>query len=143
MTILNFIAVLLYSTTVMTGCDYDIYNPEQVVPQAALTKVQETYPDAHVTWEREGAKYKADIQNGVADIDMWFSSKGVWERTETDFTEELPAAVMNYISTKYPGYHIDDVDWIETPKQKYFKIELERGERDIRLRIKEDGTLVK
>ena len=63
-------------------------------------------------------------------------------RTEVDYRGSLPTAVEQYINENYPTAIIDDVDLIEVPTGKYYEIELEqRGDRDIYVNIKEDGTL--
>ena len=59
-----------------------------------------------------------------------------------DYRGSLPTAVEQYINENYPTAIIDDVDLIEVPTGKYYEIELEqRGDRDIYVNIKEDGTL--
>lgn len=143
MQILRMIIVALCTMGLGTSCDIDIDDPQKNVPQESLQMVKSKYPDTWVKWEREGFRYKAELNFGGVDVELWFSSNGQWIRTETDYKGPLPEAVKSYIDTNYSGYHIEDVDIVETPDQTFYEIELERGERDARVRIKENGTLVK
>lgn len=140
---LRMILVTLCTMCMGTSCDIDIYDPQKSVPEEALEMVKSQYPDTWVKWEREGFRYKAELNYGGADVEIWFSSNGQWIRTETDYAGVLPEAVKNYLDTHYAGFYVDDVDIVETAELTYYEIELERGERDVRVRVKEDGTPVK
>ncbi len=136
---------LVCITVAIASCDhdYDIDNPYGTVPQQALDMVESAYPGAYASWEKENGMYKAELTQYGADVEIWFTSKGVWSRTETEHFGDLSDAIYQYISVNYSGYVIDSVDYVETPSQTYYKIELERGNKDVYLRITEDGTVVK
>ena len=75
---------------------------------------------------------------------MFFLSDGTWVRTEIELnlrTTNLPQAVLQYLATNYPGWTIDDADLIQTPNDEYYVLELEkRGQKDVKLYIRADGT---
>ena len=86
--------------------------------------------------------FAAESTYNNSEAEAWFTTDGTWVRTEVDYRGSLPTAVEQYINENYPTAIIDDVDLIEVPTGKYYEIELEqRGDRDIYVNIKEDGTL--
>ena len=58
-------------------------------------------------------------------------------------TATLPQAVKNYVAANYSGWSIDDADFIQTPTDEYYELELEKkGQQDVKLRIRPDGTVI-
>ncbi len=138
-----FAALISFATFTACDDDDDIKTPQKEVPASALSRVSDAYPTAHVTWEREYGKIKAEVKNNGEEIDMWFNTDGTWLGTERDYYGALPEAIVTYISTNYSGYVIDDVDFWETPNGNYYELELERsGKRDVVIRINDAGTIV-
>ena len=67
-----------------------------------------------------------------------------WLMTETDYNppfSEVPQAVIDAAETQNPDYRIEDIDYIETPQENYYNVEMERNDRDIYVDIYADGTL--
>ena len=64
--------------------------------------------------------------------------------TETDYNppySEVPQVVQDAAQAAHPDYRLDDIDGIETPGDMYYRVEMEKGERDIYLNISPDGTV--
>ena len=53
----------------------------------------------------------------------------------------LPQAVTTAIAAEYPDYRIDDAEYTDTPDGAYYSIELEKGERDVYIKVAPDGTI--
>ena len=121
----------------------DTNAPEAVFTKAVLA-FAERYPEATVNnWEREGTFLKAEFNNNGSAAEAYFNADGEWVRTETDFHEALPEAVANFLYANYATYVVDEVDWVETPTQNYYEIELEKnGSPDLKLHITPSGTLL-
>ena len=69
-----------------------------------------------------------------------------WIYTKKDYNRDssvLPEAARNHITTTYPDYYIDDIEYYETnSKGNFFSVEIEgRYDDDIELQFYEDGTL--
>ncbi len=139
-----YVVALMVAAFVTTACsdDDDRFTADDV-PVKVMEAFKAKYPDTIAHWEKERGRIKAEFVVNGQETEAWFETDGTWIGTETDFRGTLPDAVRSLIETEYAGYTIDDVDWVETPSVNYFSIELERhGKPDVRLLIKEDGTLL-
>ena len=118
-------------------------NAPSRVTEAVKNAFAQKYPNISVReWEEKMNHFVAEFTYNNSEAEAWFTTDGTWVRTEVDYRGSLPTAVEQYINENYPTAIIDDVDLIEVPTGKYYEIELEqRGDRDIYVNIKEDGTL--
>ena len=139
-----YLMAVIVAAFVATACSDDDDNfSVNDVPAKVTETFNAKYPDTTAHWEKERGKIKAEFVVNGQETEAWFDKDGTWIGTETNFRGTLPEAVQNYINANYDGYTVDDVDWIETPTVNYFDIELEKlAKPDVRLLIKEDGTLV-
>ena len=74
----------------------------------------------------------------------WFTQAYEWLMTETDYEPPftgVPQAVIDAANAQYPNHVLEDIDYIETPDDDYYRVEMEQGDRDVYLNIEEDGTL--
>ena len=88
------------------------------------------FPGATAKWETEvGNTLKAEFLQDGQEVESWFSADGIWLRTEVDLLlNALPKVVTTAVETHYPGYSIDDADWIETKDSgSYYELELEKA----------------
>lgn len=129
------------------SCDDD---DKDIVADAQLASAFEAqFPNVdarYVQWEwNDRSKlYEADFYENNYEKSAWFSSDYVWQKTETDLNppyNEVPDVVSETALAQYPDYRIEDIDFIETPMKDYYVVEMERGEREIYLNIKEDGSI--
>ena len=128
------------------SCDDD---DKDIIANPDLTSAFEAqFPDVDtrfVEWEWDGRRnaYEADFWDRYEKT-AWFSKDYAWLMTETDLNqpyEEVPAVVVDAASAAHPDYRIEDIDFIETPTNDYYVVEMERGEREIYLNIEEDGRI--
>ena len=116
-------------------------------PSSAIEEyIQTNYPNARIIEiDREDRGYtEVDIINEGVLLELLFDEGGAWVQTSKDVrVRELPQAVTSAIQATYPGYQIDDADWVETPESEWYLVELEmRGEADLYVRVTEDGTIL-
>lgn len=132
----------------LQSCDDD--DDKDIIADAQLASAFEAqFPDVDarfVQWEWDGRRnaYEADFWEDNYEKTAWFSSGYVWQMTETDLNPpyaEVPSAVLEAAYAEQPDYRIEDVDFIETPTNDYYVVEMERGEREIYLNIEEDGRV--
>lgn len=134
--------IALCAAFCLTSCDDDHDIPGHRVPGSVLEAFEQQLPNVTpYDWEKENGLYKAEFYKDGHEGEAWFQPDGTWVRTETDVRiAELPQAVTDYVSTNYPTHHIDDAEWVETPAQSYYALELEKnGVRDKHIKILPDG----
>ena len=121
------------------SCDDDVNSSD--VPAAVMA----TFPNTTAQWENEkNGQLKADFNFDYHEMEVWFQNDGTWVRTKKDISaSELPQKVLDYLDTNYKGVEIDDMDWVESPTEKYYLVELDRENRkDIYLKFSEAGELI-
>lgn len=135
--------LLAVPLTFVSCSDDDDDNNFSFVTEAVHNAFQNLYPQVQpYDWEIEGTYIKAEFYKDNVHAEAYFTHEGTWVRTETDFRGTLPEAVTTYLTTNYPDYTVDEVDWVETPNGNYYEVELEKpGTPDVRVNVKEDGTL--
>lgn len=69
---------------------------------------------------------------------------GEWVCTQWDIRYgELPQDVAEAIAaSQWASYYIDDIEFIQSPSGEYYLVELERGEREVTLRIDAQGRIL-
>lgn len=137
-----FLATAFAALSLSSCSSDDDFLTSNEVPEAVQNTFEELYKTRSVTWEMDEGMMKAEFRNNGKETEAWFTHNGTWVKTETDCTHDLPEYVKNYIATNYPDYTIDDADYVETPTETYYDIELEHPtKQDVHLKIKTDGTV--
>ena len=135
--------LLAVPLTFVSCSDDDDHNKFNFVTEAVHNAFQNLYPQVQpYDWEIEGTYIKAEFYKDNVHAEAYFTPEVPWVRTETYFRGTLPEAVTTYLTTNYPDYTVDEVDWVETPNGNYYEVELEKpGTPDVRVNVKEDGTV--
>ncbi len=127
----------------------DDYDYEDYIPAKPFSGIEDFlqahYPGARIVEiDYEDGRTEVEVVHNGKKKDIYFNSANEWLRTEWDVRKsELPSAVSAAINgSAYSDYRIDDIDFVETPAEAYFKIELEKGEREVQLRITAEGTIL-
>ncbi|MBQ7572430.1 MAG: PepSY-like domain-containing protein, partial [Bacteroidaceae bacterium] len=112
------------------SCDDDM--AESDVPEVVMAKFQQMYPNVTATWEKEtNGQIKGEFYLDYHEMEVWFKKDGTWVMTVKDLNiNELPQAVLDYVSANYKGLQIDDADWVETPTGNYYRVELDREDKN-------------
>lgn len=106
--------------------------------------LNERYPGARIIEvDREANGYEVDIVHDGRGKEVVFDLDGNWVMTSWDIRlVEVPEVVKNAALAQYPDYRLDDADFVETPSASYYLIELERGEREVKVKVAADGTVL-
>ena len=140
------LAIALSATLFLGSCDDD--DDDHInVPSVVENSFSQQYPEAMgVNWEKDTENsisyLKAEFKQNGVEVEAWYNIDGTWVKTETDFFGNLPTAVADYIATHYNGFRTDDMEYVETPTEKYYKIELEQGKHEVELMITETGEVL-
>lgn len=105
--------------------------------------IQEKYPRAiTIDIDNDKTKIEVEIVHDGREKDLLFNSRGQWQSTSFEMLDsELPRVIEEALKdSSYSSYSIEDIDFYETPKQSYYKIELEKWfSDDVTVYISTDG----
>lgn len=106
--------------------------------------IQEKYPNTFIVeFEYEDGMIKVEIIHENKEKDIYFNGAKKWVISKWDLLRnELPEIVNSIINSKYPNYKLDDVEYVQTPSEEYYLVELEQGEQEIKLRINKNGNIL-
>lgn len=114
--------------------------PSQM-PAAIQSVIDGKYPNARIVdFELERGQYEVELVYNNQSIEMIFDGEYNWVRTSTDMERQVPAVVREAVAAQYPGKIIDDCDFVETASEKYYLVDLDNYELD--LKVSEDGTSI-
>lgn len=126
--------------------DNGSYLPNQPSEMTNAVKafVEEKYPNARIVEiekERNGM-IEVDIIHENLHKEVMLSADYEWISTSWE-VRILPITVTNAIdASAYSGYRIDDTDFVETPNGSYYWIELEQGNKEVKVKITSDGQFL-
>lgn len=131
----------------LTGCEmYDEYGEMLIRTQTDNIKeaVAELYPQSRIVeMDNDYKTIEVDIIDNEIRRDVYFNLSLNWLRTETDIRHaDLPIEAANKIATKYTSWFIDSVKTVDTPQGSYYLVELDRGERDKKIKIDASGNIL-
>jgi hypothetical protein len=124
---------------------YKASHSRDVTPPANLQqKFLTDFPKAHsVEWEAANDIYEVEFDVKFRDFKAFYDSKGALMMiVEEIYRSELPAVVRNVAESKYPKYDFEDIDKIQRGTETFYKIEMERGEVEVKLVVKSDGAII-
>ena len=125
-------------------------NNESLLPDApsstvtAVTEfIQKNYPNARIIEiEQEKGMIEVDIVHENQSKEVLFNISYEWISTSWD-VYVLPIKVTEAINaSQYSGYVVDDAEYVETPTGNYYWIELEQGEKEVKVKINENGEFI-
>ena len=130
----------------LTDDDYENYLPDASELPASLRQfIQNKYPNSRIIeTETEHNRTEVDIIHENRSKEVIFDASGNWLNTHYDVRQnEVETAVMNALKTSaYADYIIDDIERYETPDQTYYLFELEKGAKEIKIKIDLSGKLI-
>lgn len=126
--------------------DHDDMLPQEL-PQAVTDFIAQKYPGARIVdIERENGGLEVEIVDGRTPREIAFSADNAWIWTKTEMRRsEVPAVVMNALgASQYAAWEIDDIDRYDAPDKVWYLFELEepQTEREVKVRIQDDGTIL-
>jgi hypothetical protein len=116
-----------------------------LAPVTLQQKLASDFPKARdIDWENAGNIYKAEFDVNFTDYKAYYDEKGNLIYYSFDMNKsDLPEAVRNAVKAKFPKYRIEDIDKIYQGTERFYLIEVERKEMEIKALFKEDGTFVR
>lgn len=131
--------------------DYDNDDYMNYIPQPVSSKIEsfikEKYPQARIIEiENEGNFIEVDIIDNNKGKEVYFNiTDNTWLYTSWDIQiSQLPAVVRSAIANNsvYSGFIIDDADYVESPTQSYYLIELEKGNSEMNVKVDPTGNII-
>lgn len=126
--------------------DNGSYLPNQPSEMTNAVKafVEEKYPNARIVEieKEKNGMIEVDIIHENLHKEVMLSADYEWISTSWE-VRILPISVTNAIdASAYSGYRIDDIDFVETPNGSYYWIELEQGNKEVKVKITSDGQFL-
>lgn len=119
------------------------YLPSELT-DAMRAFIEEHYPGASIIeTDLEPNWMEVDIIHDRTAKEVRFTTTGEWISTSWDVRmTDVPQVVKDAAQTAYPGFRMDDADYVQTPAGDYYLIELEKGEQDVYVKVQADGTVL-
>lgn len=116
-----------------------------VMPTAMLMQnFRRDFPGSYdVEWEKAANLYEVEFEIRGADYEAYYDEQGSLIMFKHDiYQSDLPGPIKKQIKSQYPNYRFDDIERIIKGTDVLYKVEMERGDMDIKIIIKNDGTIV-
>lgn len=138
-------AVALAGLTLVSCDKYEDGRPDRDV----RSEFNKMYPDAKdVEWEADQGYWKVSFETGtppdVTEHEAWYDEYGTWVRTETELSaKDLPQFVKDAISKETASaiFENADIEYVETPKENYYKVEIEVRGYKLHYTVTEKGEV--
>lgn len=120
------------------------YLPSELT-DAMRAFIEEHYPGASIIeTDLEPNWMEVDIIHDRTAKEVRFTTTGEWISTSWDVRlTDVPQVVKDAAQAAYPGFRMDDADYVQTPAGDYYLIELEKGGQDVYVKVQADGTVLK
>lgn len=116
------------------------------VPASVVSGFKQKFPNVKkAKWEMETATiYEAEFKQNGEEISANFDANGAWLETETEIeAKDLPQSISDKLKADFNGYEIEEASKIESAALGfYYEVEIEKGESNWEILIKEDGTIL-
>ena len=136
---------LIIVLLLLIACDNDgLYSSQ--LNSTIVEFIQKEYRGATIRSAEydDNGFYEVEIKHDSRIKELYFDTSNNWVYTTWDVKiSDIPQAIKNAISTQYPGYRIDDADYIERVEKSYYKIELEKGELEQTIFVSKNGEFDK
>lgn len=110
------------------------------------TFIQTKYPGSvTIDIDNDDGKIEVEIVHERKEKDLDFNSRGEWLKTSYELEKsDLPRNIKEALkSSAYSSYSVDDVEFNETPKDSYYKIDLEKWfSDDVTVYISSSGKIL-
>jgi hypothetical protein len=119
---------------------------QENVPALVVNALQQQFPKAvNVEWERKNDQYEAEFKNGLGGFEhkIMFDAMGKIAYHKQDLAEkDLPAALKNSLAKELPGFHLHDIEKIESGKVVTYKLEAQKGKEEWNLTLDAAGKIL-
>lgn len=127
---------------------HKMYNPQNTYPPQNLTDafIKDFLNARDIDWEKSDVLYEVEFEIGrlpSRDYEAYYDMKGnlVMYKQEISI-RDLPAVVKNGALGKYPNSKIEDATKIVKGKETFYKVELEKGDFEVKIVLNTEGVIV-
>lgn len=116
-----------------------------MLDQEITNFINTNYPNARILeYDYDDGLLEVEIYHDSREKDVYFNGSNSWVITKWDIRRsELPQVVSQALqNSEYASYSIDDIEYIQRPTTEYYLLELERGNREIELKINAQGQII-
>ena len=136
---------MLIKAVADTDNDDEGHLPPAQTSDAILAFIKEKYPDARlVETEIEYNITEVEIIHGGYYKEVLFDKDNKWISTSWDIRpDQLPSVIKQALAeSQYSTYVIDDIEYFETPEGNYYLLELELGEKEVKVKMDPTGKFI-
>ncbi|WP_101688879.1 hypothetical protein [Dysgonomonas massiliensis] len=120
------------------------YSQDATAPASLVSKFNLDFPNAKdIDWEAVADIYEVEFEIGRVDYKAFYKGTDLLMYTRDIQVSELPAVVKNTAISKYPDYDFEDIEEINIGTDLIYKVELEHHKKEVTMKIKYDGTILK
>lgn len=112
----------------VVACDNDYKYP---IDESILDFISKEYRGASIREAEysDNGLFEVEIRHDSHIKDVYFDQNDEWVYTIWDVKVlNLPDAVKSGVEKAYPGYRIDDADFVQRADGEFYKLEIEKGE---------------
>lgn len=139
-------SLLMLTVVAFTACNDDDGHPAVELNEAQKAFIETKYPGAVIreVEKSRGGLVEADIVHDSKQKDVYFKEGGDWLYTKWDILHaDLPEAAKNAVLDANPDYHIDEVDYVESPTGDFYEVEIKKhGSADKYVNVTAEGLIV-
>ena len=136
--------LLVLSAVLFVSCDKNGGNFKGL-PAEIEYFIKERYSQSKITEvDRENGRLEIDLIHGNRNKEVVFDLNNRWLYTSWDILpSKLPQSIVDVVgATEYADYRIDDADFYETPEGDYYLLELEKGNKEVKIKIDKNGNVI-
>lgn len=103
------------------------------------------YPGARIIeYDYDDGLLEVEIYHDACEKDTYFNGSKSWIMTKWDIRKnELPQTVSEAVqNSEYASYMIDDIEYIQKPTVEYYRLELKKDNREVKLNINAQGQII-
>ena len=115
-------------------------------PSAVTSSFNAKFPNAQkVKWDKENAEeWEAEFKLNGSEYSANFKADGSWLETEHKIKKSsIPGPVKAAVDKEFPGFKIDEAEFIETPEGTFYEFEIEKGKQEKEVLFDSNGKLLK
>ena len=136
--------VILFSLFALVACSDDDHD-NVPLNNAVIEFINDRYQGAKIRsseYESHGLLEVEIFHEGKVK-DVYFNSQSNWLYTSWDVRRaDIPSVVKSAVSEAYPGYGIDEVDFVERETISYYAVEVQKGNAEIMVYVSPDGEIL-
>ncbi|RMG31706.1 MAG: hypothetical protein D6730_01055 [Bacteroidetes bacterium] len=106
-----------------------------------VDKFYSHFPDAvKPQWKKAGAYYYVSFTNQGLRMTAKYTLTGIWQYTDIFINKSrLPQVTLEHLAKEYPGYTLERILYHDSMEEKYYQVEIRKGNTRRKLRYHDSG----